>query len=299
MIALSLLLATTACWAEEPSLLVYLDHAPEMSDACLPQPVYVWNEFYTSKNGPIAIAWMQIDLHNTNYEPITMVSNDPDGNGPAEAILTEPNDIVEQYHAFAAVNANAFARATNADHKPGWHLGLFVDIQGLAVSAGEVRSPMETDVTSPTGKVRSRYGFWLDHNDLPIFGQPVDYDNIQNGVGDWFSPLLLDGKIIPTQDESRHPRTVVGVDQQNRFMILAVIDGRRKGHSIGMTLYELAELMKSRGYHHAINLDGGGSSIMLYQEGEDLKTANKPSGNRHRPIPVMLGVRGVTKPHNP
>ncbi len=285
-----LLWTATLSWAAETALLVYLDHAPDLEEACPHQPVYVWNESYQTENGSMAISWMQIDLHNPNYEPITMVSDDPDGDGPAEAILTEPTHIIEQYHAFAGVNANAFARAQNADKKPGWHLGLFVDIRGLAISAGQVRSPMETH---STGKVNSRYALGLDCQGSPLFGQPEHYDNLHNAVGDWFSPLLLEGKIIPFPDKSRHPRTVVGVDQQNRFMFLAVIDGRRAGHSIGMTLYELTELMKKRGCYQAINLDGGGSSIMLYRQGQEFKTVNKPSGNRHRPIPVMLGVRSV------
>ena len=39
------------------------------------------------------------------------------------------------------------------------------------------------------------------------------------------------------------------------------VDGR-EGSSIGMTLYELANFMKSLGCINAINLDGGGSTVM-------------------------------------
>lgn len=124
-------------------------------------------------------------------------------------------------------------------------------------------------------------------------GVPADDYEVINGVSDWISPILMDGEIFAKIDNVRHPRTLAGIDEQGRFITLAVVDGRRKDYSDGMTLYEAAELMKTHGCRSAINLDGGGSSIMLYtdDDGQTIKTANKPSDNAHRPIPVMLGVR--------
>ena len=43
--------------------------------------------------------------------------------------------------------------------------------------------------------------------------------------------------------------------------ILVTADGR-EGRSVGLTLVELADFMKSLGYTNAINLDGGGSTVM-------------------------------------
>lgn len=61
---------------------------------------------------------------------------------------------------------------------------------------------------------------------------------------------------------------------------------------------ELAHFMKSLGCYNAINLDGGGSSIMLYQDHATggLCTVNRPSSGKHRPVPVMLGVRAKQSP---
>lgn len=58
----------------------------------------------------------------------------------------------------------------------------------------------------------------------------------------------------------RNPRTAIGYTKEND-LILLVADGR-EGSSIGLTLYELANLMKSFGCVNAINLDGGGSTVM-------------------------------------
>jgi exopolysaccharide biosynthesis protein len=53
--------------------------------------------------------------------------------------------------------------------------------------------------------------------------------------------------------------------------------------------------MRSLGCHDALNLDGGGSSI-LFRRREDgsLAILNRPASIPARPIPVMLVVRSVT-----
>ncbi len=58
----------------------------------------------------------------------------------------------------------------------------------------------------------------------------------------------------------RNPRTAIGYTKDNDLILIAA-DGR-EGSSIGLTLYELASLMKSLDCVNAINLDGGGSTVM-------------------------------------
>lgn len=68
----------------------------------------------------------------------------------------------------------------------------------------------------------------------------------------------------------RNPRSAIGYTKENNFIFVAV-DGR-EGSSIGMTLMELANFMQSIGCVGAINLDGGGSTVM-YVNG---KVVNRP-----------------------
>ncbi len=68
----------------------------------------------------------------------------------------------------------------------------------------------------------------------------------------------------------RNPRSAIGYTADNNFILVAV-DGR-EGSSIGMTLMELANFMKSIGCVNAMNLDGGGSTVM-YVNGQ---VVNKP-----------------------
>jgi hypothetical protein len=91
----------------------------------------------------------------------------------------------------------------------------------------------------------------------------------------------------------RHPRTAIGYSQDRKYLILAVVDGRQPGYSIGMGLNELAVLMKEFGCAEAINLDGGGSSTMIVED----KIVNRPSDLRG-PRAVSIGFL-VARKHLP
>lgn len=84
-----------------------------------------------------------------------------------------------------------------------------------------------------------------------------------------FGPaLLIDSQISVTEDEevgkakSSNPRTAIGIIDELHY-VLVVSDGRTD-ESEGLTLYELAEFMQALGAKIAYNLDGGGSSTMVF-----------------------------------
>ena len=68
----------------------------------------------------------------------------------------------------------------------------------------------------------------------------------------------------------KNPRSAIGYTADNHLILVAV-DGR-EGSSVGLTLIQLANLMKSAGCVNAMNLDGGGSTVM-YVNG---KVVNNP-----------------------
>jgi exopolysaccharide biosynthesis protein len=92
----------------------------------------------------------------------------------------------------------------------------------------------------------------------------------------------------------RHPRTAVGVARGGRRLLLVVVDGRQKGYSDGMTLRELAEVMRAFGARDAINLDGGGSTTLVYADPDSsgkLRVANRPSDpTGERPVGNALAI---------
>ncbi len=58
----------------------------------------------------------------------------------------------------------------------------------------------------------------------------------------------------------KNPRSAIGYTADGDLVMVAV-DGR-EGSSVGMTLMQLANFMKSAGCTNAMNLDGGGSTVM-------------------------------------
>ena len=83
----------------------------------------------------------------------------------------------------------------------------------------------------------------------------------------------------------RNPRTAIGYTKDNNLIMLTA-DGR-EGASIGLTLNELANLMKQLGCVNAMNLDGGGSTVM-YVNGQ---VVNKPAVQGGIPLSHTLVVR--------
>lgn len=108
---------------------------------------------------------------------------------------------------------------------------------------------------------------------------------VEKGVWQAFSfgpGLLENGEITVTTHEevgramASNPRTAIGWVSDNHYLFV-VSDGRT-GDNDGLTLYELADFMKSLGAVTAYNMDGGGSSTMVFN-GELIN--NPSAGGRH------------------
>ena len=97
-----------------------------------------------------------------------------------------------------------------------------------------------------------------------------------------FGPSLVEnGEISVDQNTevrqamTKNPRTAIGIVDKNHY-ILVVSDGRTT-ESEGLSLYELAEILKEYGATTAYNLDGGGSSTMYFNG----NIVNNPTTNGH------------------
>lgn len=98
--------------------------------------------------------------------------------------------------------------------------------------------------------------------------------------------------------EARHPRTAAGLSRDGQTLFLVTVDGRQPGHSVGMSLQELAALMVGklaqfaktrRNAYDALNLDGGGATTMVVRR----KVVNRPSDPiGERPVANALLVVG-------
>lgn len=98
-----------------------------------------------------------------------------------------------------------------------------------------------------------------------------------------FGPVLVEnGQIAVTENDEvgkamvSNPRTAIGTVSKNHYLFV-VSDGRTS-ESEGLSLYELASFMQSLGATNVYNLDGGGSSTMVFQ-GE---VVNNPTTNGNK-----------------
>jgi exopolysaccharide biosynthesis protein len=80
-----------------------------------------------------------------------------------------------------------------------------------------------------------------------------DFSEYQTNANEFDSDITID----------RHPRSIFGLGKNHAYFV--TINGRSR-KSAGLYLEECAELAQKLGMESAINLDGGASSTLIYQE---------------------------------
>ena len=92
----------------------------------------------------------------------------------------------------------------------------------------------------------------------------------------------------------RNPRTGVGQLADGR-LVFVVVDGRQRGYSVGMTNFELAQMLVRLGAVTGTALDSGGSSTMAFN-GNLLNRPSDPGGVRAVGDALTLFYYGVIAP---
>lgn len=104
-----------------------------------------------------------------------------------------------------------------------------------------------------------------------------------------FVPILIrDQKPVSIPRNWRHqrqPRTLIG-EYANGDLIMIVVDGRQADWSSGVTLEDLQVSLIEFGVIDAYNLDGGGSSVFVF----DNEVLNRPSDGRQRTMATNIVV---------
>ena len=147
---------------------------------------------------------------------------------------------------------------------------------GYVIRNGVVyRDSVREDASNGDLAIYKDGSFKIIYEDQVSANQLVE-DGVVNLLA--FGPSLVEnGEIsVSTNAEvgqamASNPRTAIGIIDENHYIII-VSDGRTS-ESKGLSLYQMAEVMKSYGVKTAYNLDGGGSST-LYFNGQVI---NKPT----------------------
>ena len=157
-------------------------------------------------------------------------------------------------------------------------IAVVEDGQIVKIATSAVEIPENGFVVSgPAEKINQLFG---QRNLKLEISYPSEFGNSNHILGG--GPYLIkDNEVyIDTKEQKlnaitgRNPRSAIGYTQDG-VLIMVTVDGREES-SVGMTLGQLASLMKSFECYNAMNFDGGGSSVM-YVNG---KIANTPSGSR-------------------
>jgi len=223
-----------------------------------------------------------IDL---KYKNLDFLVTPPDHNVDAAPLCARTTtEFLEEFNVQIAINGDGYRE---------------VYVPGLSCPEG-------SELVNPNSYAASRGNVYSQrwNTDRPIMyinkKNEVTYNKPKGAVYNAISgdrTLIAKGKPVAGLDNSTvQPRSAVGTNQNGRWMVMIVVDGRQPGYSEGCTLTELAEMMiKFGGIYNAINLDGGGSSALVIEENGKPKLLNSPIEEdlpgKERKVANHLGIQ--------
>ena len=263
------------------------------SDTTLP---YQLERF--TRPGPVAGVVARVDLTDPRVEVKVALADetDPDGAGPCVGQLDTTSNAARRHDFAITLNASFFAAPNPRivkEKRIHYFVGNCALPQGWHFSGGKV-------LTRPTKETLR--DVFVVHNDGKIslheraFELPADTRYAVSG-----SAIVLQGGQVVARANAlaRHPRSAVGLSADGRSLLMVAVDGRQD-HSRGVTLDELGTLMQSLGAHHALNLDGGGSTALVVKDPASgvFAIANQlsdasigiPNLKIERPIADVIGI---------
>ena len=118
-----------------------------------------------------------------------------------------------------------------------------------------------------------------------------DYSKMAVAVSG-FAVILEDGKDCSGTVTDVHPRLSYGLSKDRRYLYLLAVDGRQPGWSIGAALQDLTAYMIAAGASDALNMDGGGSTSMVWWDPAQKKPVmfNRHEGGMIRKVSCSLGI---------
>ena len=214
---------------------------------------------------------VEIDPTAPGIEFLVTPSN---GSSAGETFSQTTRSFVNQYQTQIGINGSFFASASGGN----------LNVEGLSASRGDVYSGFEANrfvamnisADNLATIINSTTGSGSAHSPSV---------SLYNAVGG--NEQIVANGVNVAGDLALHPRTAAGVTAEGKILLMTV-DGRLPGHSLGVQTPELAELMLRFGALNAINLDGGGSTTMVFAD-PVARLVNTPSGGE-RAVGNNLGV---------
>lgn len=172
-----------------------------------------------------------------------------------ENIVQNTSDIADAVNAIFAINGDYYGfRDSGIMIRNGVVYRDDPARQGLAIYRDGHMEVYDETTTSADELLAA--GVW---NTLSFGPGLVSGGEIVPGIDD----VEIDTNIGNHSIQGNQPRTALGMISATHWVFVAV-DGRSTGYSKGVTLPELAQIMKDLGATEAYNLDGGGSTTMYF-----------------------------------
>lgn len=170
-------------------------------------------------------------------------------------IIATTSEIADQANAVLAINGDYYGfRTTGIVIRNGV---IFRDSgarQGLAIYQDGTMRLYDETTTSAAQLVKE--GVW---NTLSFGPGLVSDGKVISGI----DQVEIDTNFGNHSVQGQQPRTGIGMISANHFVFVAV-DGRSSGYSRGVTMTEFATIFTGLGAQVAYNLDGGGSTTMVF-----------------------------------
>lgn len=195
------------------------------------------------------------------------------------------SQIAKEFNAIAAINGGGFTDKS-INSKAIW-TGTGAFPQGIVIIDGKVVYPSESIL--PDDKIVNDIA-GLTYNGLLVVGRynlnQLKEKNIRDAIV--FGPPLIINGIAQSNinNQGTAPRTAIG-QRADGAILLLVVDGRQL-LKVGATIQDIQNIMLQENAVTAINLDGGASTTMYYED----QILNNPSDKfGERPIPTIFYVK--------
>jgi exopolysaccharide biosynthesis protein len=231
----------------------------------------------TTGSGNDKVTYYVADVQVTDA---TIVRSAFAGDQFGENIIANPSEIAASVEAVLAINGDYYGfRDTGIVIRNGVTFRDSGARQGLALYADGTMRLYDETATSADQLIED--GVW---NTLSFGPGLVDDGKVISGI----DRVEVDTNFGNHSIQGQQPRTGIGIVDTNHLLFV-VVDGRSKGYSRGVTMPEFAQIFADLGARVAYNLDGGGSSAMVFQD----KLVNNPLGKgKERGTSDILYVAG-------
>jgi hypothetical protein len=235
----------------------------------------------TRSDPPQRLWWAGIDLKDRRISlRVSPGGPDPDGDGPWQTTLMPPTKVTEREGFELAINGDFFDVERGENGQASYRTGLPAGVLGPAATDG--RAWAESPKPRPALVVKKSGQVTIESITKP------GADDAQVIAGNVL--LVENGKPVAHENKAKHPRTVIGLDRSGTRLTILIVDGRKKGVADGMSYAELSKELIAAGCHTALNLDGGGSSVLVLRDGKDFLRKNRDPKEWERPVANVLGV---------